>query len=75
MNLTEAWSDLRDALEPLGIEVGREVLAIWKDREQHKDQPLLAGALRELAMVIERLLEESKDMICEKATTGYSYPS
>jgi hypothetical protein len=59
MNLTKTWLDLRDSLEPLGIEVGREVLATWKDREQHENQALPAGALRELAKVVERLLDES----------------
>ena len=47
---------LQAALEPLGIEIGREVLAIWADRARSGGEPIPAGALGNLADVIDQLL-------------------
>jgi len=55
MTLTQAHAQLRTALEPLGIEIGPEVLAQWKDRAQHGTAPLPADALRRLAFVAKEL--------------------
>jgi len=55
MTLTQAHAQLRGALEPLGIEVGPEVLAQWKDAVQHGREPLPADALRRLAFVAKEL--------------------
>lgn len=56
MSTAETYLDLRDALAPLGIEVGREVLALWQDREHHGHEAIPADALRHLADLIARLL-------------------
>jgi hypothetical protein len=55
VNLAEVYLDLRDALAPLGIEVGSDVLALWRDRERHGYQPLPPDALRRLAQLAARL--------------------
>ncbi|HXR74018.1 hypothetical protein [Actinocrinis sp.] len=55
MSLAQAHGELRAALEPLGIEVGPEILAQWKDLAQHGGQPLPADALRRLAVVAKEL--------------------
>lgn len=54
-DLVEAHAALRAALEPLRIEVGAEVLAMWQDSQHHGRDPLPAGALRQLALVTEKL--------------------
>ena len=49
MSLTETLKGLQAALEPLGIEVGRDTLHIWLDREGAGREPLPVAALRDLA--------------------------
>jgi hypothetical protein len=39
LNLGETYLDFRDALEPLGISVGRDVIDLWRDREHHGRRP------------------------------------
>jgi hypothetical protein len=46
------------ALEPLGIEVGQDVLALWADRQEHGYDVLPVPALRALARTVEQLLDE-----------------
>jgi hypothetical protein len=55
MSLTGTYRDLRDALAPLGIEIGREVLDLWHDRQHHGREPLPADALKHLAELTARL--------------------
>lgn len=52
MSAAETHAQWRAALEPLGIEVGPEVLALWRDREAHGCDPLPVDALRSLAHVV-----------------------
>ncbi|MBS2966647.1 hypothetical protein KGA66_26660 [Actinocrinis puniceicyclus] len=59
MNLTETYLDLRDALAPLGVEVGRDALALWQDRELHDREAFPADALRSLHELAARLLKET----------------
>ena len=54
--MSEAFITLQAALEPLGVEIGREVLAIWNDRAEHGFEALPASALKTLAEVIDQLL-------------------
>jgi len=54
--LSEALTKLRDALDPLGIEVGSEVLDIWRDRQLHGREPFSATVLKRFAEVVEQLL-------------------
>ncbi|HEU5427785.1 MAG TPA: hypothetical protein VFU74_12975 [Actinocrinis sp.] len=46
-----AFNQLRAALAPLGIEITRDVLALWEDRRHHGREPLPANALKTLAEV------------------------
>jgi len=46
-----AFNQLRAALAPLGIEVTRDVLALWEDRRHHGHEPLPTDALKTLADV------------------------
>lgn len=48
-DLNTTYVQLREALTPLGIEIGREVLALWRDRERHSGEPLPVDALKHLA--------------------------
>lgn len=54
--LGEAFAKLQAALDPFAIEIGREVLDVWRDRAKFGREPLPAGALRRLAAVIDQLL-------------------
>ncbi len=58
MSLVDTYLELRDALAPLGIDVGREVVALWQDRERHGREPLPADALKHLADLVTRLLTQ-----------------
>jgi hypothetical protein len=40
MNLAEKFRRLAHALEPLGIEIGPDVLDVWHDRHVHGRDPL-----------------------------------
>lgn len=55
VNLVQAHAELRAALEPLGVEVGPEILAQWKDQARHGGQPLSADVLHRLAFVAKEL--------------------
>lgn len=59
MTLGQTYAELRDALTPLGIEIGAEVVALWRDRERHSLQPLPTDALRHLADLATRLLVQA----------------
>jgi hypothetical protein len=52
MNLAEKFRHLAHALQPLGIEIGSDVLDLWRDRDTHGRDPLPASALEELADAI-----------------------
>lgn len=56
MNLAETFITLQDALEPLGIRIGPEVLAGWQFHAGNGHQPLPPGALRHLVDVIDQVL-------------------
>lgn len=58
IDLTKTYVDLRNALSPLGIEVGREVMALWRDREHHGRDALPPDALRDLAELAVRLVKK-----------------
>ena len=58
MSLVESFEQMRAALEPLGIEIGAEVLAVWLDRQQHGREPLPKSALRDLIEWAEKVLAE-----------------
>lgn len=53
--LGRAYAQLALALEPLGIEIGPEVIDVWRDRVRNGRDPLPPAALRELAALAERL--------------------
>lgn len=53
--LAETHAALRQVLEPLGIEVGPEVLAMWEDGQRHGRDPLPAEALRRVAELAAQL--------------------
>lgn len=55
-DLTTTYRQLREALAPLGIELDRDVLALWQDRERHSREPLPADALKRLAELVTGLL-------------------
>lgn len=57
-DLTRAFNQLRVALAPLGIEVTRDVLALWQDRRRHGREPLPANALKTIAEVATSLQTE-----------------
>lgn len=59
MNLTEKYRMLSHALQPLGIEVGSDVLDPWTDRAMHGRDPLPTSALKELADAVNALLTQS----------------
>jgi hypothetical protein len=58
MTLERTHTALSAALEPLGIECGPDVLAIWLDRRRSGRDPLPEPALRELFYVVADLLVE-----------------
>ena len=58
IDLTATYLDLRDALAPLGIDIGREVMALWRDREHHGRPALPPAALHALADLTARLVKE-----------------
>jgi hypothetical protein len=57
IDLDAAYLDLRAALAPLGIEVRREVVDLWRDREQRGHDAIPPDAARTLARVAARLAE------------------
>jgi hypothetical protein len=59
IDLGATYLNLRDALEPLGISVGRDVIDLWLDREHHGRDALPPDALKNLAELTARLVEES----------------
>ena len=54
--LGEAFAKLQAALDPFAIEVGDEVLDVWRDRAAHGAEAIPAGALCRLAEVVDQLL-------------------
>lgn len=54
--LGEAFTKLQVALDPLAIEVGLEVLDVWRDRARAGREPIPASALKNLAAVVDQLL-------------------
>ena len=59
MTLEEAHQALGAALEPLGIDVGAEVLALWQDRRSHGREPLPTAVLIRHARVADELLSDA----------------
>ena len=58
-SLHEVFTELSDALSPLGIDLDRSVvLARWQFHARHGHQPLPPAALRHLVDVVEDLLAE-----------------
>jgi hypothetical protein len=55
MTLDEKFRRLAHALQPLGIEIERDVLDLWIDRQAHGRDPLPESAIRELADAVEIL--------------------
>lgn len=55
MNLTEKFRRLAHALRPLGIEIDRDVLDLWIDRQAHGRDPLPDTAIQELADAVQNL--------------------
>jgi len=58
VNLADVHKQLQAALEPLGVEVGRDVLHVWRDRERAGREPLPAAALRDLVQWAEKQLAD-----------------
>lgn len=58
MSLIEAFTQLQAALEPVGVEIGRDVLHIWRDRERAGREPLPAAAQRDLVQWAEKQLAD-----------------
>lgn len=58
MTLAESFEQLRKALAPLGIELGREALHLWRDQERAGREPLPAAALRDLVQWAEKQLAD-----------------
>lgn len=50
MTLAEWFAGLQAALEPLGVDVGPETLAQWRDCEAHGRDPLPRKALERLGV-------------------------
>ncbi len=59
MTLEEIHARLAAALEPLGIEVGPEVLALWLDRRTRGREALPAAAVIRLARIADELLVDA----------------
>lgn len=59
LSLAQVHADLKAALRPLGIEIGPEVLALWRDQQTHGGDPLPREVLLRLATLIDRLARES----------------
>lgn len=57
-DLAQAHAVLKSAFEPLGVELGADVLALWRDREQSGQDPLPAEALRRVAEIASRLAQQ-----------------
>lgn len=73
-SLPEVFTELSDALSPLGIDLDRsEVLARWQFHARHGHQPLPPAALRHLASVIEELLAD--ESAAPRKTTGGATPA
>lgn len=58
MNLVERFKALQVVLEQLGVELGRETLDLWLDRQQNGREPLPEAALRDLAAWAEKALAD-----------------
>ena len=58
MTLTETFKRLQRVMEPLGVEIGKEVLHVWLDRGRTGQEPLPEAALRDLAQWAEKLLAD-----------------
>lgn len=58
LTLERTHAGMAAALAPLGIEVGIDVLGIWRDRERGGGDPLPEGALRAVSQLVEQLLRE-----------------
>lgn len=56
--LAEAHAALAAALAPLYIELGPEVLALWRDRELRGQDPLPVEAIRRLAECADRIVRQ-----------------
>jgi hypothetical protein len=58
VELRELYESLRGPLDDLGIEIGRDVLDVWLDRQHHGRQaPIPARAVLQLQEWTRRVLE------------------
>lgn len=55
MTLNEMHAQLKAVLEPVGIEIGTEVLALWMARVREGGLPVSPNALLNLASTAEQL--------------------
>ena len=67
--LTEAFPALRVTLELLGVEVGDEVLAVWRDRYA-RGRPVSSAVLEQLVDVAGRIAATAYDAAALPGTPG-----
>lgn len=60
LTLEQAYPVLQAALQPLGVEIDKDVLDVWLDRRRAGRAPIPADALRDLRTLAERLLAERR---------------
>ena len=58
MSTADAFKGLQAALLPLGIELGRDTLHLWRDRENAGHEPLPEAALKDLMAWCEKQLAD-----------------
>ena len=58
LTLEQAHAAMTRALHPLGIEIGPDILAVWRDRQRHGAEPLPTRTLQDLQRLVERLLDQ-----------------
>ncbi|HEV2347386.1 MAG TPA: hypothetical protein VGS97_25045 [Actinocrinis sp.] len=49
-DLKDTFEELKTLLFPFAVELGGEVLDVWRDREKYGHEPLPPAALRALAL-------------------------
>lgn len=64
--LFELWKRTRDALAPFGIQVGREVLALWLDQQNHAHGPLMRAALSSDRRRVDELIDALRELVGDR---------